>query len=68
MSLMSRLRAAARSAAEATIEFGGGDPAELVALAERIGAREDRSAECAVLPGSPGVLVVRFTGPVRPSP
>ena len=68
MSLMSRLRAAARAATEATIEFDGGDPAELVALAQRIAARENRSAECSVPPDRPGVLVVRFTGPARPSP
>ncbi len=67
MSLMSRLRDAARSATEATIEFEGGDPADLVALAERIGAREGRTAECAVHPDRPGVLVVRFKPSVRPA-
>ncbi len=67
MSLMSRLRAAARSATEATVEFEGDDPSELVALAERIGAREGRTAECAVPPDRPGVLVVRFKPPVRPA-
>lgn len=65
MSLMSRLRAAARSATEATIEFDRDDPSELVALAERIGAREGRSAECVVSPDRPGVLVVRFKPSAR---
>jgi hypothetical protein len=64
---MSRLRHAARSAGEATIEFEGDDPAEPVALAERIGAREGRAAECAVHPDRPGVLVVRFEPCVRPA-
>lgn len=63
MSLMSRLRGAARSAGEVEIEFGGGDPAELVALAERIAAREGRAAECAVPENRPRVLVVRFGPP-----
>ena len=67
MSLMSRLRHAARSAEEAAIEFAGDDPTELIALAERIGAREGRAAECAVPPDRPGVLVVRFKPPVRPA-
>lgn len=60
MSLMSGLRGAARSAGEVEIEFGGDDPAELVALAERIAAREGRAAECVASPDRPGVLVVRF--------
>ena len=67
MSLMSRLRHAARSAEEARIEFEGDDPAELVALAECIGAREGRTAECVVPPDRPGVLVVRFKPSVRPA-
>jgi hypothetical protein len=67
MSLMSRLRHAARSAEEARIEFEGDDPTELAALAERIGAREGRSAECAVPPDRPGVLVVSFKPSVLPA-
>lgn len=67
MSLMSRLRHAARSAGEATVEFDRDDPSELVALADRIGAREGRAAECAVPPNRPGILVVRFKPPVHPA-
>ncbi len=66
-SLMSRLRAAASRAAETTVEHGRGDPAELVALAEEIGAREGCAAECSAPPGRPGVLAVRFTRLPRPS-
>jgi hypothetical protein len=40
MSLISRLRVAARQAGETTIEYGADDPAELVALAQQIAAHE----------------------------
>jgi hypothetical protein len=45
-SVMSRLRVAAVNAAEAMIAHSGDDPAKLVALAQQIGLRENRTAEC----------------------
>jgi hypothetical protein len=58
--VMSRLRLAAVNAAEAMIAYGGDDPAELVALAQRIGWRENCMAECSKVPGRPGMLKVRY--------
>ena len=60
MSLLFELRAAARQATEITIEYGGGDPVELVALAEQIGQRENCIVECTAPPDRPHVLSVRF--------
>jgi hypothetical protein len=60
MSLLFELRDAARQAAEVTIEYGGGDPVELVALAEQIGQRENCIVECTTPPDRPHVLSVRF--------
>ena len=60
MSLLFELRAAARQATEITIEYGGGDPVELVALAEQIGKRENCTVECTTPPDRPLVLSVRF--------
>jgi hypothetical protein len=67
MSLLSRLRAAARQAAEITIEYGGGDAAELSALAQHMAERENCTAECTTLPDRPRVLSVRFVRCVAPS-
>ena len=60
MSLLCRLRAAARQATEVTIEYGGGDPVELVALVQKIGEREHCAVECTTPPGRSHVLIVRF--------
>ena len=63
MSLLSRLRAAAREATETAVEFAGDDPAELVALARHIAAREGCTAECEARPAPadrPRLLSVRF--------
>ncbi len=60
MSLLFRLRAAARQAADITIEYGGGDPVELIALARQIGERENCTADCTTQPDRPHVLSVRF--------
>ena len=60
MPLLSLLRLAARRAEEVVIDYGGGDPAELIALAEQVGEREGRLVACAVHPGRPGTLAVRF--------
>ena len=60
MSLLFRLRAAACQAAEITIEYGGGDPVELVALAQQIGRRENCIAHCTTPPDRPHVLSIRF--------
>jgi hypothetical protein len=60
MSLLFRLRAAARQAADITIEFGGSDPVELIALARQIGERENCTADCTTPPDRPHVLCVRF--------
>ena len=60
MPLLSLLRLAARKAEEVVIDYGGGDPAELIALVEQVGAREGRLVACAVRPGTPGTLAVRF--------
>jgi hypothetical protein len=59
-SVMSRLRIAAVNATEAIIEYSGDDPAELVALAQQIGALENCKAECSKAPGRPGMLKVRY--------
>jgi hypothetical protein len=59
MSLLFRLRAAARQATEITIEHGG-DPVELIALARQIGERENCIADCTTPPDRPHVLNVRF--------
>lgn len=66
-SVLLRLRMAAREAAEAMVEYGGQDPAELVALAQHIGARENASVECTEDAGSPGVLSIRFSRTVGAS-
>jgi hypothetical protein len=58
--LLFRLRAAAREAADVTIEYGGGDPVELVALARQIGERENCTADCTTPPDRPHVLSIRF--------
>ncbi len=58
--IMSRLRIGAYQAGEATIEYGGGDPAELVALIQHIAARENCTAECAEVPDQHGLLSVAF--------
>jgi len=63
MSLFSQLRSAANQAAETEIPYAGGDPAELVAVADLIAARENCSAECIVIPGQPHRLKVRFRRP-----
>jgi len=63
MSLISRLRAAARQTAEIEIEHGDSDPAELVALIREIAEREGRMAECVPQPHRLGVLTVRFVRP-----
>lgn len=60
MSLLFRLRAAARQAADITIEFGGGDPVELIALARQIGERENCTADCTTPPDRPHVFNVHF--------
>ena len=60
MSLLFRLRAAARQATEITIDYGGGDPSELVSLARQIGERENCTADCAMPPDRPHVLSVHF--------
>ena len=60
MSLLFRLRAAARQAADITIEYGGGDPVELIALAQQIGKRENCTADCTTQPDRPHILSVRF--------
>ena len=60
MSLLFRLRAAARQATEITIDYGGGDPVELIALARQIGERENCTADCTTPPDRPHVLNVRF--------
>ena len=60
MSLLFRLRDAARQAADITIEYGGGDPVELIALARQIGERENCTADCKTLPDRPQALNVRF--------
>jgi hypothetical protein len=59
-SVMSRLRVAAVNAAEAMIAYSGDDPAKLVALAQQIGLRENRTAECTTSSARPGMLKVRF--------
>ena len=58
--MLSRLRVAARDAAEVMVEYGGPDPAELIALAQQIGARENASVKCTKDAGQPGVLSIRF--------
>jgi len=60
MSLLFELRAAARQTTEIIIEYGGGDPVELVALAEQIGLRENCIVDCTTPPDRPHVLSVRF--------
>lgn len=60
MSLLCRLRAAAHQATELTIEYDGGDPVELVALAEQIGQRERCTVVCMTPPDCPRVLSIRF--------
>jgi hypothetical protein len=60
MSLLFRLRAAARQATDVTIEYGGGDPVELITLARQIGERENCTADCTTPPDRPHVLNVRF--------
>ena len=42
------------------VEYGGPDPAELIALAQQIGVREKASVECTEDAGRPGVLSIRF--------
>jgi hypothetical protein len=59
-SVMSRLRIAAVNATEAMIAYHGNDPAELVALAQQIGLRENCTAECTKIPTRPGMLKVRY--------
>jgi hypothetical protein len=59
-SVMSRLRIAAVHTAEALIAYSGDDPAELVALAQQIGLRENCTAECSKVPARPGMLKVRY--------
>jgi hypothetical protein len=58
--VMSRLRVAAVNATEAIIQYRGDDPAELVALAQQIGALENCTAECSKVPARPGMLKVRY--------
>ena len=60
MSLLFELRAAARQATEITIEYSGGDPVELVALAEQIGQRENCIVDRTTPPGRPHILSVCF--------
>ena len=68
MSLMSRLRHAARSAEEATIEFEGrGTTPPNSSPSPSASACKGRTAECVVPPDRPGVLVVRFKPSVRPA-
>jgi len=67
MSLLSRLRAAARQATETTIEYAGGDPAEVFALVQHMAKRENCTAECTTFPDRPCVLGVRFVRCVAPS-
>ncbi len=59
-SILSRLRSGANQAAETTVEYGGGDPTELVALVQHIAARENCTAECAEVPDQHGLLKVAF--------
>jgi hypothetical protein len=60
MSLLFQLRAAARQATEITIDYGGSDPVELIALARQIGERENCTADCTTPPDRPHALSVRF--------
>jgi hypothetical protein len=60
MSLLFQLRAAARQATEVTIEYGGGDPSELVSLARQIGKRENCTVDCTTPADRPQVLSIRF--------
>ena len=60
MSLLFRLRAAARQGADITIEYGGADPVELIAVARQIGERENCTVDCTTLPDRPHVLSIRF--------
>jgi hypothetical protein len=59
-SVMSRLRIAAVNAAEAMIAYSGDDPAELVALAQQIGLRQNCTVKCSKVPANPSMLKVRF--------
>ena len=58
---MPTLRRAATQGAEVAVEYGGGDPAELVALAHHVAERVNSAAECSIAPDRPGVLRVWFT-------
>jgi hypothetical protein len=59
-SVMSRLRIAAVNATEVMVAYHSDDPAELVALAQQIGLRENCTAECSKVPARPGILKVRY--------
>jgi hypothetical protein len=67
-SVMSRLRIAAVNATEVMIAYSGNDPAELVALAQQIGLRENCTAECTKVPARPGMLKVRYRRTAGVSP
>ena len=59
-SLLSRLRMAAYQAAETTIEYGGGDATELVALVEQVAALENCTAECTQVLDCRSLLQIQF--------
>ncbi len=60
MPLLTALKLAAGKADRVTIEYGGGDPAELVALAQAVGAQAGCAVEWAADPDRPGALTLCF--------
>ena len=58
--LLTTLKHAASKADRVTIEYGGGDPAELLALAAAVGAHAGCAVEWAADPDRPGALTVCF--------